>query len=417
MIEPRKPSLRMDVLAWCLRMWEYVRESRVSVGPGLRLSRTSSGTIISLEGRRKGSGGKLPPFHVILKTEGTGEELSYSVNVADGWVNERIPGVQSPPSNATAVHKPFNILWGDDATAPDLPTDRRKFPLSVGQQVSVLVNVVAEGQVGLPDDHPPETLGPTEIAIEEEDTDSVHWVPPCADDAEGSGGVFHYKLAVLRAADATHPTPWLEYFLSGSHIDHYGAFLLENAANPGPAGSARVLKEYDEQANKYVFRLIKKGGQLKVNEESDGIEIRGNEVSKWAEWKDEGASTGDKLEWDDGLMTTNENKTILLPVVVAGEGIDVAIAPGTTKTYVVSETIGDYFTGDCLIRDCDGDPGADPPVPASILLRFSINKGKIEAINAPIASRPLHENVEETNVQSCCWIDDPAIDDWRGGGA
>ena len=359
--------------------------------------------------RPRGKGSSPNPFDVTLITipgETPEDDPTFKIRVHDGWVNERIPGVQDPPVNATAVHKPWNILWGDDATPPQLATDRRTFDITIGQQVSILVNVAAEGNIALPSGAPPETLGPTEIAVEEEDEDSVYWVPPCADDEEGAAGVFHYKMAVLRDADATHSGPWLEIFLAGSHLDHGGEFLVDNVSNPAPSGSGRVVKEYKEDANKFLFRLIKEGGQLKVNEEEDGIEVRGNEVSKYTEWKDEGASEGTKLEFDDGLRTTNEDQTILLPVVVAGDGISVGIQPGTTKTYVVSKDAGDGWTGDALLRDCDGDPGGDPPTDGSIIFRLSIEDGQIVAVNASELERPLHENTEVKYVQSCCWIDD-----------
>jgi len=118
------------------------------------------------------------PFDVTLITGGTAEAPTYKVRVWDGWINERIPGVNDPATNATAVHKPWNILWGADGASRDpvkLATDHREFPISIGQQVAVLVNVSAEGNVALPDGSTAE--GPTEITVEEEDENSIHWVP------------------------------------------------------------------------------------------------------------------------------------------------------------------------------------------------------------------------------------------------
>ncbi len=387
---------------------KLANSAQIYQSPDIGIRSNFGGQTLYLKRRAAAAAGLELPFWPTLITipaEGEGDP-SYKVSVSDGWVNERIPGVNAPPTNATPLHKPWNLLWGEDAEAPALATDRRTFDIAIGQQISVLVNVAPEGFIEKPEDAPPESLGPTEIAIEAEDEKSIYWVPPCADDDEGSAGVFHYKMAVFRAADSLHPSPWLEYFLAGSHLDHYGFFLLDNAANPAPSGSGRVLKEYKKDANQFIFRLIQQAGALKVTENESGIEIRGNENTKYTEWKDEGASEGIKLEFDDGLRATGENQTVLLPVVVAGEGISVGISPGTTKTYVVSKNPSDGWTGDALLRDCDGDPGGDPPTDGSIIFRLSIENGQIVAVNASELERPLHENVEIKHVQSCCWIDD-----------
>lgn len=47
MHEPPTPIKDADLLPWARRLVDYLRESRVHVGPGLRLRRSSSGTIIT----------------------------------------------------------------------------------------------------------------------------------------------------------------------------------------------------------------------------------------------------------------------------------------------------------------------------------------------------------------------------------
>jgi hypothetical protein len=61
MIEPSRPSERMSVLNWCMRMWSYVRAIRPLAGPGLELKETSSGTIISIKARSGAGGGGSGP--------------------------------------------------------------------------------------------------------------------------------------------------------------------------------------------------------------------------------------------------------------------------------------------------------------------------------------------------------------------
>jgi len=364
--------------------------------------------------RGGGSGGSKPnPFDVSLIVGGTTESPTYKVSVADGWVNERIPGVKTPPANATAVHKPWNILWGTDAVAPDLGTDRRTFPISIGQQVSVIVNVAAEGNIELPAGAPGTTLGPTEIKVEAEDEDSVHYVPPRPVDSDtGSAGVYHYKLAVLRDADATHSAPWLEYFLAGSHIDHFAELPILDNLGGSATNKGRVFKKYDKATNTYQFRVLDAtAGELTIEESDDGVAIRGNENNKYTEWKEEGASTAQhRLEFSDGLRASGSDQTVLMPKYVAGDGIAIDLVPGTTITYSVSKDPTDGWTGDVLWRDCDSDPAVDPPTDAStygtILMRLSVENGIIVAVNETIEDRALHATLAATNVQSCCWIDD-----------
>jgi len=296
--------------------------------------------------RGGGGGGSKPnPFDVSLIVGGTTEAPTYKVSVWDGWVNERIGGVYDPATNATAVHKPHNILWGSDAVSPAVATDRRTFDITVGQQVSVLVNVAAEGNIELPSGST--AAGPTEIAIEAEDEKSIHYVPPRPVDSDtGAAGVYHYKLAVLRAADATHSGPWLEYFLAGSHLDHFAELPILDNAGGAADNKGRVFKEYKKDANTYIFRVLDAtAGELTIEESEDGVSIRGNENDHYTEWKEEGASEGDKLEFSDGLRATGEDQTVLLPKYVAGDGISIALVPGTTITYSVSKDPSDDFPG------------------------------------------------------------------------
>ena len=49
MIEPRKPARGMDVLTWCLAVWEYLRARRIVAGPGITTKESPSGVIISAD--------------------------------------------------------------------------------------------------------------------------------------------------------------------------------------------------------------------------------------------------------------------------------------------------------------------------------------------------------------------------------
>jgi hypothetical protein len=233
----------------------------------------------------------------------------------DGCINERIPGVQDPPVNATAVRKPWNILWGADTTPPQLATDRRTFPITIGQQVSVLVNVAAEGNIELPAGAPGTTLGPIEIAVEEEDEKSIHYVPPRpVDYDEGAAGVYHYKLAVLRDKDATHSGPWLELFLAGSHLSHFAELPILDNLTGAAEDIGRVFKEYDPETNTYQFRAIDTSeGELVITENEDGLALRGNSKDGTLTITIEGESPVTALTWVDGLVDQEGTTDIAIP--------------------------------------------------------------------------------------------------------
>jgi hypothetical protein len=341
--------------------------------------------------RQQNRGSGPNPFEVrliVIPAEGEGDP-TYEVEVMDGCINERIPGVQDPPVNATDVHKPWNILWGDDAPEGKLATNQRTFPISIGDQVSILVNVAAEGNIELPAGAPGTTLGPTEIAVEDEDTESIHYVPPRpVDDDEGAAGVYHYKLAVLRDKDATHSGPWLELFLAGSHLSHFAELPILDNMSGEAENKGRVFKEYDPETNTYTFRVLDATvGELTITENEDGVEIRGNEKDGTLTVTIEGESPITALTWVDGLVDQAGNTNITIP-----------------------DFTPEGFSGDALLRDCDGDPGADPPTDGTIIFRLAIENGIILGVNEPVGTgegqRPLSGNVQTKYVQSCCWIDD-----------
>lgn len=291
-----------------------------------RFSREVRKSIAALRDRRIVGGSahaiqpKPLPFDLTLYSAGGS---SYEVTVQDGWVNERSP-ISS--SNVTFVHKPGNILTDGDRT---------RFAIAVGEQVSVVVYVDEDG--GLDSG----SGDPVEIAITDEDQASTHYDPPIATDS-GSGGVYYYKLGVLRDADATHPYPWIERFLTGSHISHF----RELPKFKKKAGTHDIFKEFDAAAGEYKTKGITAGDGIDIVDDDESLEIK----------------------------------------------LDYGTDPGG-------------FSGDITIRDCDGDPGADPPVPATLRFRIRVVNGLIVGINESTTSVPLSNEVG-SNLQSCCWVDD-----------
>lgn len=224
----------------------------------------------------------------------------------------------------------MNILWGDSAQAPYTSKDRRRFEMAIGDQVSIVVYQAPDGSFG--GDKVPENGGPTMIAIEAEkvtegeEPTSVHYEPPGGDIQQGKSGELHFKIAVLRAKDDTHPEPWLEMFLAGSNIYVFRDLpMLENVGGTGSVGTGRVFKKYDAESNKYQLRAISRGAgtQIQVNENADFVEIRGNDKSASLIIEQEtDASPVELLRWkfDDGLSVEKSDKKVTIPKSAATTG-------------------------------------------------------------------------------------------------
>lgn len=234
-----------------------------------------------------------PPFHLELITDTSGESPVYKVAVHPGRVYERIiPGTES-----LSPHVPTNLLGSDG-----LPIQH---PISVGQQVSVIVQVMVNGEIGADSD-------PVTIAIESAGASSTHFVPICADDTEGSPGVYHYELGRLLAGAGEGDPPVLKPCYTGSHIDHWRDItLLENTINPSTEGLARLIQKWDPDLGKYLLRAISKGdGQLRVDEEEGVIKVRGNGNAGSLSILNCSGSEVARLDWEDGLILTTGELSI-----------------------------------------------------------------------------------------------------------
>lgn len=263
------------------------------------------------------------PFQITLINKGTPAIPVYVVTVDKGYVNERKP---TPSGAALALHSPTN------AGSPGALVE---FPITVGQQVTLVVQVNENGAIEAP------TGDAVAIEITAENPTSTHYDPPIADETGGSPGVYRYKLGVLRPSDPTHDTDWIETYLANSHIDHF----RELPRFKKKAGTYDIFKEYNVADGVYYTKGLKAGDGIDLVDDNQSIEVK------------------------------------------------------------VKYPVGGPFTGDITIRDCDGDPGATPPVPATIRLRLRVENGLIVAVNETETQKPL-SNEKSSNLQSCCWVDD-----------
>jgi hypothetical protein len=286
---PRFPSGKLVLVPG--DVWNKVMDRIEQITPlsgrNVLIDENNNGSIISAVF----PGYVAQPFELTLLSTGS----AYKVTVGPGLVNERIPG--SDPGLAT--HYPSNI--------GGFTEDRVEFSISVGQQISLRVLVKANGQVGH-DSDPPVT-----VVIEDEDRESVHYIPPGADDSTGTNGAYHYKLGVLRAGDVSTDPPHLERWLSGDHIEHFqDVTRLDNVTNPSTTNLARPLKKYDADTNRWLFRSLvpHPDGQAKVDETADEMRVRGNEKAFVLNFVDCAGSPLGTINWADGMITSEGSLTI-----------------------------------------------------------------------------------------------------------
>lgn len=237
-----------------------------------------------------------PPFHCELITDTSGETPVYKIAVHPGRVCERIPGV----SDAISNHVPTNLV--DGSGLPILHT------VEVGKQVGVVVRVLDTGEIGAESPAVPVT-----IEVDDAGRDSTHYVPKCGDDQEGSPGVYRYELARLVAGTGDDASPILQIALAGSHIDHFQDITqLDNTANPSAVGMGRIVKEWNNDAKRYLFRGLIQGydEQVRLIENENDITVRGNGKNGALIINNCNGEEAARIDWLDGLITTEGTLTI-----------------------------------------------------------------------------------------------------------
>jgi hypothetical protein len=228
--------------------------------------------------------GSMGPFWPTVRL--VGEVLK--ATLTKGFVNERIPGETTPAKVHEAAHN-------DD-----------EFTMTVGQQLTLEVAVGKDGKVDLA------ASEPVAVVVTTEDAASVHFRPIAGDDRTGVAGTMRYKLAVLREGGAN---PAFEYFLAGSHIDHWRDIpLIDNSVEDGGTGLARTFWKIDPATGKLLFRTLDKGdGQLRIEEVDGRAKVRGNGKNYVLRIKVGDASATDAATFEDGLCTDEGTNTIEIP--------------------------------------------------------------------------------------------------------
>ena len=235
MISPPMPSEKGSILDWAKTVWRYLCAIAPRAGPGITLTETSQGTIISLTPLCDAlQPGPFTPLFRAVQVGTTGDEYTYKVRVTPG---EIVDHVTSTPGNALNYLECVNQFETDGTL--------HEFDIAEGQSVFVSLEVGADGSVVY---RPTvgEVLGSPAISIGSQTTPSAHYVPPVGDDFYGATGNYAYKLANFNL-DANGNFLIKEY-LAGDHIPHYRDLpKIRKRSGEGED----IFHSYEPTANRY----------------------------------------------------------------------------------------------------------------------------------------------------------------------
>lgn len=303
---PDMPRKGVPVESTVKSIIDYLRATKIRGFVGGQVKESANGTTLSIlpSGPKSKPKDTLPPFHVRLGAT-TATPPVYYVTIADGYVNEIIPG---GTGDALAKHFPENIKDGDE---------RATFNVTAGKQVSLIVEVDEHGAITASGGDPA-----VRVEIEDVDPESTHYEPKIGDASTGIAGIYRYQLATIEAPETEGGSPVLKRVLSGSHIQHFRELpKLINLPAASTANTGRLVKEYDKASNEYRFRSIAKGdGQLRVDENGDNVTVRGNGKTFALKYLVTGGSLQDAANFEDGLCTDEGTVTIPIPAATPTDG-------------------------------------------------------------------------------------------------
>tara|TARA_R110000868_G_scaffold59271_1_gene181951 strand:- start:1858 stop:2655 length:798 start_codon:yes stop_codon:yes gene_type:complete len=168
------------------------KSNQIQPGAGYRVVQTSGGTTVSAIRKRQQS--PIPPRFWPTLITGEGGE-SFKFTITDGYVADFHGG--NANSDAFDIYYPTGIgTFGGERTETSI---------SVGQQITIGVTVDKNGGVTA-----------ASVSVQTEDINSLN-PDPTYSSGYGSGGVYYFKIAVLKPA-VGDAGAYLEYHLAGSHI-------------------------------------------------------------------------------------------------------------------------------------------------------------------------------------------------------
>jgi hypothetical protein len=315
---------------------DYLRSTQLHPGDGVRINRShSTGSVISAVREIPPERSQSPPFSVLTfrKEQGT-DPAEYVVTLQEGIVLERhtrsgVDGVQE-----------HEVKIGADYMSS------RPYPeLTIESGDTIWCNYSTDSD-GLLDDIP--------VVVASSDTNETQHHIPVSGATTGSGteGDYWIKLFEFEVIDGK---PTFTYFQQ-SDIEHSRLWKGKNIG-----GARYIHKEFDETNGEYDFRTLEqfepvgrtygkvivpfvngdeqddandsikfsaiaeRASNPQVNVKDDGagiITVEGNGNSGVLEWSncEDPAVTVTLLQWEDGLIVTNEDTKITAGCSGSGSG-------------------------------------------------------------------------------------------------
>jgi len=305
---------------------EYLKGNQINAGKGIKIENSSSsGSIISAIPAREKNQSQAPPFSVTTLRK-IPEQSQYAAELQEGWV------IMRDTQNGSDAVKFYEVNIG---SSPMSTRPRPEITLSHDDFVMVKYTTDEEGHVtGTPI---------IEVGAEQ---DSVHH-NPASGAGTGSGGTYYVKIFKFTLSSGA---PVLTVYQQ-SDIEHTRLWAGRNVG-----GARYIHKDWDKDADRYDFRTLEQfvptgnnvpdygkvivdavgdedldtndaikfsclaekdeSPQVNVNDDGAGtITIEGNNKSGslvWAycEADAQGNTQETLLEWEDGLITTQQGGTI-----------------------------------------------------------------------------------------------------------
>jgi len=218
----------------------YLRSRELRSTPSVNVSRSTAGTTLSTRKGRRSTGGTLKtPFYPSFKTL----EDGYGIVCTGGVVIERL--VKSETASPTIVHEVAELI--------------DPLPIVAGESLYLEYFVDAQGVINSVPDF---VVAPTEEGGEVE-----RYYPPFEDETEGTEGSFRIKLCKFEVTD---DVPTLNILAGGSHYSHVQD--LPTLVNE-EADDAVVYKGFNTDSGSYVFRALKAGFGIGLQQNEGNIEI------------------------------------------------------------------------------------------------------------------------------------------------
>lgn len=188
------------------------------------------------------------------------ESPDFLVSLTPGFVVERIT---KSGTDSLVYHAPDGIYEKDDEGNDT--ENLALLPITEGQVLAVVVNVLPDGSIGIEEEDPPLDPPPPPVLIEviADSTQSTHHKPPIGDGNEGEAGIYYYKIAKL-----TEGALMFAPGIPGHDIDHWIDLPTFESA-----GGETIWKEWDGAAGKYMTKGLVGVDGISVTATTDTLEI------------------------------------------------------------------------------------------------------------------------------------------------